>query len=210
MDLRKNLGKLARVLALMVVAVRILPDAGVTGGIVSGADERWREHPGTRWFQIGRETQGAEGIRVQLLVVGKDQLRAAREAERAGQQQRWTEGVRVIDREQMRGAPVRPAPAGVGEVLEAAIGRVAVPILRVFRTEQILFAETMVDLDVELVAGAGGRSRGDPVVVDAATRGYSALGTGSSSSAPQDRSGFPRRRPIGTACRSALGFPALA
>ena len=54
--------ELARVLALLVVAVRILPDVGVTGGIISGADEYGGNTEKAVAFKIGRKTQGAEGI----------------------------------------------------------------------------------------------------------------------------------------------------
>ena len=170
MDFRKKLGKLARVLALLVVAVRILADACEAGGIVSAADGYGGNTEKTVGLKIGRKTQGAEGIRVQVLVVGIDQLRAAREAERAGQYQRGTEGVRIIDREQVSRALVRPAPARIREIFEAVVGSSVVPVLRVLGAEQVLFAEAVVDLDVELVVAAGARSRGDPVVVNASSR----------------------------------------
>ena len=103
-DLGQQLRQLAGVLALPVVAVRILSDAGVTGGIVivdaDGGNAEKSIGP-----QIRRKTKRAQGIRVQAFVVGIDQRRAAREAKRGGQDQRGAEGVRIVDRE--TGAPCR-------------------------------------------------------------------------------------------------------
>ena len=58
------------------------------------------------------------------LVVGSDQHGAAREPKRAGQDQRGTEGVRIVDREKMCRALVRSAATGIRQILEAVVGSI--------------------------------------------------------------------------------------
>ena len=59
----------------------------------------------------------------------------------------------IVDGEQMRGAFIRTAAAGVGEVFEAVVGDGAVNVLRILKRDDVLFAEAVVDADVELVIG---------------------------------------------------------
>jgi len=59
----------------------------------------------------------------------------------------------IVKSEQVSRALVGTAGTGVGEVTEAVIRDGTIPLLRVLGTHQVVFVESMVDLDVELVVG---------------------------------------------------------
>src|ERR1700691_4943252 len=136
-NLEQDCGRLAGVLPLLIVAIRVVPYAGKACREISG--EKHRRNPiETVRLQIGRETQRAERIGIQARVVRINQRGASRESKGGGQQHRGTDGVDLVEGEQVRSARVRSAGTGIGEVLEAIERSAATPLLRVLSAQQVL------------------------------------------------------------------------
>src|ERR1035437_6822344 len=118
-------------------------------------------------MQIGREAKGAEGIGDSALaVVSALAERSSREAQRGRQQKRVGKSMRVIQGKKICGAVIGAAGARIGEVVEAVKGSGSAPLMRILPTEQVLFAEAVIDLDVILVVGIVTCTGGRPVVVN--------------------------------------------
>ena len=129
---------------------------GVAGGIIPADEDRRHALEIRCSARYDGNPRVPSGSTLALRVVGVDLPHAAREAQRRVQQQGRCESVRVVDRKQMGGGPVRAALTGIGEVLEAVKGVPVAPLVRILNAEQILFAEAVVDLDVELVSWSCG------------------------------------------------------
>ena len=122
---------------------------------------------------------------------------------------RRAERMCVVEREQMCRALAGAAGAGIGEVLEAVVRRTgSAPLVRILGTQQILLAETVIDLDVVLVVGSVASARRRPVVVDGAASAMlpRVRETAASFSGPPDRSGFQTAGAADRECRQ-FGIP---
>src|ERR1700722_12405231 len=94
-----------------------------------------------------------------------------RKSQGSVKQQGRAEGMSIVDREQMGIGPVRTAFAGIGKVLETVKAVAMAVLLRVLHAHQILLAEALVELDIELPVVAMIGSGSDPVVVNTVWRG---------------------------------------
>src|SRR5580704_9699110 len=147
-NLAQDCGGLTGVLPLLIVAIRVVPYVGKACREIIGEEHR-RNPIETVRLQIGRETQRAERIGIQARVVRINQCASSRESKGSGQQHRGTDGVDLVESEQVRSAGVRPAGTGIGEVLEAIERSAAAPLLRVLSAQQILLVKAVVNLHIE-------------------------------------------------------------
>ena len=154
-------GQLTGSASLAIVAVGI--DARrvtiAAGRVVAAAniERRRTDKAGVR--KIGREAEFRQRIgNAAGGVIGVDVHGPARDAERGGQQKRGREGMGVVQREQVRVALVGAARAGIDEVVEAVERRVVIPRFGVLGAQQVVRAEAMIDLDVELIAAVARRA----------------------------------------------------
>src|SRR5215469_13375618 len=92
------------------------------------------------------------------------------EAEGGGQQQARTERVRICDGKEVGVAPVWCARTGIGEVLVTIKTCAIVILIGEFPTQQIILAEAVVNLDVELSRVGLTRSGTNPVLINASGR----------------------------------------
>src|ERR1700683_871658 len=151
-------------LSLLLIANGVVPQVGKARRRVVSYKHR-RNTIETVRLQIGRETQRAERVGIQAGVVGKDQRRSPSEPKSRGQQHRGTDGVDLVEGDQVRVASVCSTATGIDKILEAIVRGRIVPLLGILSAQQILLVESMVDSDIEFLVIAGSCSGSDPVLV---------------------------------------------
>lgn len=164
MDFRQHRRKLTSLLSLFVIAIRVVPQVGKARRSVI-SNKHWRNTIEAVRLQIGRETQRAERVGIQAGVVSIDQRGSPSEPKSRGQQHRGTDGVDLVEGDQVRVSFVRSAATGIDKIIEAVIRSRVAPLLGILSAQQILLIEAVIDSDIEFLVVTGSCSGSDPVLV---------------------------------------------
>jgi hypothetical protein len=129
---------------------RVGTDVGVAGTRVLIDKDRGYARESVA-LQVRGESQFGEWVGYAVRVVGVDMPYPARKPEGYIQQQTRTKRMSVINGKQVGIGPTGTALTGIGEVLVTVKAHAVTVLIGELRAHQVLFAEAIVNLDIELV-----------------------------------------------------------